>query len=121
MLSRLLKKVFVIGCVGVAVQNFASAIECNSSIEIPEDIGDEFPTFPKGTNSLISQYLDNEIWDKLKYRKDNMRFTLQHAIFSGCKNVDSKVGIYASSPDTYMAFGPLFRRIIDNIHVLKHI
>ena len=58
MLSRVLKKVFVIGCFGVADRNLASAIECNPSIENPELIGDELPTFPEGTNSLLSQYLD---------------------------------------------------------------
>ena len=60
--------------------------------------------------------MTEEIWDELKDVKDEFGFTFQEAIFSGCKNVDSGVGVYAGSPDTYRAFAPLFDKVIEAYH-----
>lgn len=43
-------------------------------------------------------------------------YSIRQAIFSGCKNEDSKMGVFAGSPDSYTTFEPLFRPIIQDYH-----
>jgi len=38
---------------------------------------------------------------------------------SGCKNTDSEIGVYAGSPDSYLAFKELFTPIIEEYHKIK--
>ena len=71
-----------------------------------------FPVFPAGTKSLLSKCLTREIWDDLKDKQDCHKFRFPEAIFSGCKNVDSGIGVYAGSHDSYTEFAPLFDKII---------
>ena len=52
----------------------------------------------------------------MKKSKDSFGFTFKQAIFSGCKNTDSGIGVYAGSPDSYKAFAPLFAHIIEDYH-----
>lgn len=49
---------------------------------------------------------------------DKHGFSFKQAIFSGCKNTDSGIGVYAGSHDSYAAFAPLFDKIILDYH--KH-
>jgi hypothetical protein len=44
----------------------------------------------------------------LKNSKDSNGFSFKEAIFSGCKNTDSGIGVYAGSHDSYKAFSALF-------------
>jgi len=37
-------------------------------------------------------------------------------VFSGCQNVDSGIGVYAGSPDSYVAFSDFFDRIVQEYH-----
>ena len=53
------------------------------------DLGDELPQFPDGTKSLLSKHLTQQVWDELHEATDNIGFAFKHAIFTGCKNVDS--------------------------------
>ena len=85
----------------------------------PDDIGDTMPEFPQGTTSLLSRCLDTSTWDALRDRADACGFTFKQAIFSGCKNTDSAVGVYAGSHDSYAAFRLLFDRIITQYHGRK--
>ena len=78
-----------------------------------------FPTFPEGTKSLLCKHLTPEIWNKLKDKKDKHGFTFKEAIFSGCKNTDSGIGVYAGSHDSYSAFAPLFDKIVEDYHQHK--
>ena len=71
-----------------------------------------FPVFPPGNPCLIAKYLTREIWDKYKDKKDNTGFSFKQAIFSGCQNDDSSIGVYAGSPDTYSAFSDFFDKIV---------
>jgi creatine kinase/arginine kinase len=81
----------------------------------PEDlIG--FPIFPEGTKSLLHKYLTKEIWSELKDKKDKVGFTFKQAIFSGCKNTDSGIGVYAGSHESYHDFEHLFDKIILEYH-----
>lgn len=72
-----------------------------------------FPIFPEGTKSLLKKHLSKEVWDQLKNVKDSHGFTFNQAIFSGCKNTDSGIGVYAGSHDSYTAFAALFDKIIE--------
>lgn len=87
-------------------------------LKTPEDVK-TFPKFPEGTTSLLSKCLTQEVWDKLKDAKDEKGFTLQRAIFSGCKWTSSGVGVYAGSASSYQAFAPLFDEIIHQYHGFK--
>jgi creatine kinase/arginine kinase len=81
----------------------------------PEDlIG--YPTFPEGTKSLLKKHLTREIWNELKGKHDKVGFSFKAAIFSGCKNTDSGIGVYAGSHDGYSAFASLFDKIILDYH-----
>jgi len=53
--------------------------------------------FPPGTKSLLSKYLTKEMWLANKKKKDSFGFSFKQVIFSGCKNVDSGIGVYAGS------------------------
>ena len=75
-----------------------------------------FPIFPEGTKSLLRKHLSREIWDKLHEAKDAHGFNFRQAIFSGCKNTDSGIGVYAGSHDSYKAFSLLFDKIIEDYH-----
>jgi len=81
----------------------------------PSEVTD-FPQFPDGTKSLLMKCLTRDVWDKLKDKKDGKGFTLQQAIFSGCKWTKSGVGVYAMSQDSYSDFAPLFDKIIEEYH-----
>ena len=52
----------------------------------------------------------------LVQKKDKFGFTFQEAIFSGCKNVDSGIGVYAGSHDSYTTFAPFFDKVIEDYH-----
>ena len=45
-----------------------------------------------------------------------MGFDFATAIFSGCKNTDSGIGVYAGSHSSYKTFAPLMDKIIENYH-----
>ena len=88
-----------------------------SHLKEPADIVD-FPQFPEGTKSLLKKNLTPAIWNQLKDKKDKHGFSFREAIFSGCKNTDSGIGVYAGSHDSYNVFAPLFDKIILDYH--KH-
>ena len=75
-----------------------------------------YPVFPDGTKSLLCKNLSREIWAELKETKDAHGFSFKEAIFSGCKNIDSGIGVYAGSHDSYTAFAPLMDKIIQQYH-----
>ena len=56
------------------------------------------------------------MWDKLKNHADPYSFTFKEAIFSGCKNPDSGIGVYAGSAESYNSFADLFVPIIEDYH-----
>merc|ERR1711988_1505195 len=81
----------------------------------PSDIC-ALPHFPTGTKSLLSKCLTPDVWEKCKDRRDKFGFTFQQAIFSGSKYVESGVGVYAGSHDSYYTFAPFFDKIIEAYH-----
>ena len=75
-----------------------------------------FPMFATEVKSLLSKNLSREIWNELKDKKDKHGFDFRSAILSGCQNVDSGIGVYAGSHDSYTAFAPLMDKIIEQYH-----
>ena len=80
-------------------------------MKVPDDVKG-FPIFPTGTKSMLQKHLSRETWDNLKNVKDKYGFTFRQAIFSGCKNTDSSIGVYAGSHDAYKVFAELFDKIV---------
>ena len=72
--------------------------------------------FPPGTSSLLAKFCTRELWMANKKKKDKFGFSFKQAIFSGCKNIDSGIGVYAGSHDSYTAFSDLFNQIIKAYH-----
>jgi hypothetical protein len=89
--------------------------EVGTSLAKAEDVVD-FPKFPEGTKSLLCKHLTPQVWRQLKDKKDKYDFTFKQAIFSGCKNTDSGIGVYAGSHDSYTAFAPMMDAIIEDYH-----
>jgi arginine kinase len=89
---------------------------CGRDLKSPDDLGDGLPKFPEGTTSLLSKYLTAKVWNKLKNKKDKHGFSFKQAIFSGCQNTDSGIGIYAGSHDSYKAFAAILDPIIEDYH-----
>lgn len=87
-----------------------------TELSSPLDIGDDLPRFPPGTRSLLAKYLTPEVWSALRDEVDDHGFTFRQAIFSGCRNTDSSIGVYAGSHDSYRTFAALFDPIIEHYH-----
>ena len=76
-----------------------------------------FPTFKANERgSLLCKYLTRPVWNKLANAKDSLGVSFKQCIFSGCKNTDSGIGVYAASPNSYEAFAYLFTPIIEDYH-----
>ena len=75
-----------------------------------------YPTFPSDCKSLLSKNLTKDVWGNYHDKKDEFGFSFKEAIFSGCKNLDSGIGVYAGSHDSYSKFEGMFDAIIDDYH-----
>ena len=75
-----------------------------------------YPTFPEDCSSLLSKHLSKEVFEELKNLKTSNNFTLEQAINSGVKNLDSGIGVYAGDTESYVLFAPLFDKIIEEYH-----
>ena len=75
-----------------------------------------YPNFEKNCKSLLSKHLSKEIFDALKDKKTTNNFTLEQAINSGVKNLDSGIGVYAGDKESYEMFGTLLDPIIEEYH-----
>ena len=90
-------------------------VKCGPHLKKPEDLTG-FPVFPEGTKSLLSKNLTRDLWNQLKDVKDKHGVSFRTAILSGCQNIDSGIGVYAGSHDSYTAFAPLMDKIIEQYH-----
>ena len=76
----------------------------------------QYPNFQNDCNSLLCKYLTAEVFEVLKEKKTGFGFTLERAINSGVKNIDSGIGVYAGDEESYTLFAPLFNPIIQEYH-----
>ena len=88
---------------------------CGSALECPNNLTG-FPVFPGGTKSSVARFNSREIWADLKDKKDAYGISYKLCIFSGCKNVDSEIGVYAGSHDSYKVFASLMDKVIEDYH-----
>ena len=89
--------------------------EAGSHLTTPEAMT-VLPKFPAGTTSLVSKHLTQAVWDKYSEQSDAFGVSFKTCVFSGCKNVDSGIGVYAGSEQSYVAFKDFFDRIIQEYH-----
>ena len=78
--------------------------------------GGSKPRFPPDCRSLLCKCLTDQVWELCKNRQDKFGYTFQDIIRSGIKNLDSGVGVYAGSADSYVVFAPLFDKVIQEYH-----
>lgn len=72
--------------------------------------------FPAGTKSALSRCMTKEIWEEYKDKSDDCGVTFKTCIFSGVKNLDSGIGLYAGSHSSYRMFNKLFDKVIQDYH-----
>ena len=89
--------------------------KCGSHLESYESLT-MFPLFPEGTKSSVARFNTREVWDQFHDKKDSHGVSYKLCIFSGCKNVDSGIGVYAGSHDSYKTFAPLMDKVIEDYH-----
>ncbi len=98
--------------------NTSVDVICGSQLNSVDDlIG--FPVFPEGNKSSVARFNTHKIWDELKDKKDAYGVSYKLCIFSGCKNVDSGIGVYAGSHDSYKTFALLMDKVIEDYHGYK--
>ena len=73
-----------------------------------DDLEEFEDLFPEGTKSLLCKCLTKEIWDEYKDQSDAAGVSFKVCCFSGVKNLDSGIGLYAGSHDSYKCFDKLF-------------
>jgi hypothetical protein len=71
-------------------------VQCGSHLRSSDDLNG-MPVFPPGTKSLLCKNLTRSVWDRYNSQQDQYGFPFVDAIFSGCQNVDSGIGVYAGS------------------------
>jgi len=77
----------------------------------------DFSTFfHESSNSSLKKNLTEEIWNEYKDMKDSAGVDFKTMIFSGIKNQDSGIGLYAGSHDSYTTFNKLFDKVILDYH-----
>ena len=88
-----------------------------SAFKSADELKDYDTLFPAGsTKSLVSQFCTREVWEEYKDLKDASGVSFKTCIFSGVKNLDSGIGAYAGSHDSYTTFRKLFDPIIEKYH-----
>jgi len=80
------------------------------------ELSDWSTFFPAGTKSSLSRHLTKEVWEEYKDQKDACGVSFRTCIFSGIKNLDSGIGLYAGSEDSYTKWNKLFDAVIEEYH-----
>jgi creatine kinase/arginine kinase len=60
--------------------------------------------------------MTKEVWDEYKDQSDDAGVTFKTCVFSGIKNLDSGIGLYAGSHSSYKKFNKLFDAVIKEYH-----
>ena len=90
-------------------------VNAGPHLKKPEDITG-LPVFPAGTTSLLSKYLSKEVYDKYKGKKDKAGVSFEQMILSGSQNIDSGIGLYAGSHDSYTTMSDPVDKVIEDYH-----
>jgi hypothetical protein len=92
-------------------------IKCGSHLKSIDELTG-YPVFPEGTKSLVCRYNTREVWKKYHDKKDAYGVPYKLCVFSGVVNIDSGIGVYAGSHDSYRVFSDLMDPVIECYH--KH-
>jgi arginine kinase len=87
-----------------------------SAYKTADELVDFTKFFPSGTSSALSRNLTQEIWDEYKDKSDASGVSFKICIFSGVKNLDSGIGLYAGSHNSYTTFNKLFDKVVEEYH-----
>ena len=87
-----------------------------SAFKSSAELVDYATFFPKGTKSALARCMTKEMWEEYKDMSDASEVTFKTCIFSGVKNLDSGIGLYAGSHDSYTKFEKLFDAVILDYH-----
>ena len=87
-----------------------------SAFNTADELVDFDKFFPAGTNSALSRNMSKEIWEEYKDQSDEAGVSFKTCIFSGVKNLDSGIGLYAGSHNSYTKFNKLFDKVIEEYH-----
>ncbi len=93
----------------------SKGVTCGSHLSGSESLT-AFPIFPEGTKSSVARFNTLEVWNELHGKKDAHGVPYEVCIFSGCKNVDSGIGVYAGSHDSYKTFALIMDKVIEDYH-----
>ena len=72
--------------------------------------------FTKEADSSLKRNLTADIWRQYKDKSDDAGVSFKTMIFSGIKNQDSGIGLYAGSHSSYFKFYKLFDKVIQEYH-----
>jgi creatine kinase/arginine kinase len=72
--------------------------------------------FPGNCKSLLCKYLTPSVFETYAGQKDKAGVSFEQMILSGAQNVDSGIGCYAGSHDSYTTFAGFFDKIIEDYH-----
>jgi len=82
-----------------------------------DELDDFKSLFPAGsTDSALSRNLTEEIWNEYKNKYDEAGVSFKTCVFSGVKNLDSGIGLYAGDHSSYRVFNKLFDKVIQEYH-----
>jgi len=56
----------------------------------------------------VCKYLKKDIWKAYHNKSDKAGVSFKTCVLSGCQNVDSGIGVYAGSEDSYTTFNKMF-------------
>lgn len=87
-----------------------------SAFKSADELKDFSTFFPAGTKSALSKCMTKEMWEEYKDQADDSGVTFKTCIFSGVKNLDSGIGLYAGSHSSYAKFNKLFDAVILDYH-----
>jgi hypothetical protein len=87
-----------------------------TSFKTADEMTDFNTLFIPSSNSLLKQALTEDVWNEYKDQKCSCGVSFKTCIFSGVKNQDSGVGVYAGSHDSYKKFNKLFDPVIEKYH-----
>ena len=87
-----------------------------SAFKSADELKDFKTLFPADCKSEVCKCLTEEIWEEYKDQSDECGVSFKTCIFSGVKNIDSGIGAYAGSHNSYAKFNKLFDKIIENYH-----
>merc|ERR1719230_1639280 len=77
----------------------------------------DFDTFfTPACKSELKKCLTKEIWEEYCDKSCAAGVPFKVCVFSGIKNQDSGIGLYAGSHDSYKCFNKLFDQVVQNYH-----